>query len=282
MRKPMNDKTVLVVGGGRYGTRAARFFREQMARVIVVDSNPECPAREFVCKEDFLIRDAKDVLEFVLKVKPDLIVPTVPGHTIGKWLAEYFRLAPLPDRLPYITKRLPESLIVTFDEKDAVLISSYMGHGKICRDDCLPSPEHCALTGEPRPAPLYRLLDYAIYDAVDCGKIFTAEQLAAGIGAVRTVEFLEFFKQVKRKKPETLAVGTACQCHGILSLFQARRVCCRNGDASPACADQRDSRRISGKTRKNVILSRPLAAKPGRSDARVGQGISFRDLGKSP
>lgn len=220
MKQSMNDKTILVVGGGKYGAKACRYFREQLARVILVDNNPECQAKKFVSNEDFLIRDAEDVLEVVLEIRPDLIVPTVPGHTVGKWVKKYFHLTPFPDRLGHVTKRLPESLIMRCDEANAVLVSSFMANGKTCLADCLPSPDRCALTGEPRPAPLYRLLDYAIFDLFDCGKIFEAEQLAPGIGAIRTTEFLQFRKEVEDEKPKTIAVGTACQCHGILSLFK--------------------------------------------------------------
>ena len=216
--------TVLVVGGGKYGVKACRYFKEQKARVILVDNNPECQAREFVLKENFLTSDAKDMLELVLKIEPDFIVPAAPGHTIGKWVKEHFHLVPFPDVLQHVMKRLPQSLIVRCDEANAVLVASFMANGKICREDCLPSPEHCAVTGEPRPVPLYRLLDYAIFGLTDCGRIFAAEQLAAGIGAIRTSEILAFMQKIESKKPKTLAVGIACQCHGILSLFKDKSV----------------------------------------------------------
>jgi len=218
----MNDKTVLVIGGGKYGTNACRYFKEQMARVILVDNNPECQARQFVLDEDFLVKDAKDAWDLALSIKPDFTVPTHPGHTLGKWVGEYLHLAPFPDVLHSVLKRLPQSLVIRSNEMNAELVLSYMGNGKVCPEDCLPCPDRCTLTGEPRPAPLYKLLDYAVFDLFDCGKIIAAEQLAAGIGAIRTTEFLEFVEEIEDKKPETLAVGTACRCHGILSLFKEK------------------------------------------------------------
>lgn len=220
MKKPMNDMTVLVVGGGKYGAKACRYFKEQKARVILVDHNPECQAREFVSSEDFVVKDAKDAWDLALSIKPDFTVPTAPGHTFGKWLAECFHLKPLPDSLSKVMKRLPQSLILGCDETNAALISSYMAKGKLCREDCSPSRNRCTLTCEPRPAPLYRLLEYAIFELFDCARIFATEQIAAGIGAIRTAEILAFVQEIDSKKPKTLAVGIACQCHGILSLFK--------------------------------------------------------------
>lgn len=219
-RKTMNNKTALVIGGGNYGTKACQYFKEQKARVILVDNDPDCKAQAFVAKENFVVKDAQNAWELALKLKPDFIVPTHPGHTCGKWIREYFHLKPLPDSISKVTKRLPSSLFLGGDEPDARLIFSYMTRGKVCRDDCLPVPDQCALTGEPRPAPLYKLLEYAVFELFDCGRIFTSEQMAPGVGAIKASEFLAFMKEVEIKKPKTLAVGTACQCHGVLNLFE--------------------------------------------------------------
>jgi hypothetical protein len=220
-QKIINKKSVLVIGGGKYGTKACRFFMEQKAHVFLVDQNSDCQAKEFVAKEDFFLKDAKDAWALALKLKPDFIVPAHPGHTAGKWIREYFHLQPLADALHEVMNRLPRSLILACDIANAALITSYMTRGKLCREDCLPVPERCALTGEPRPAPLYKLLEYAVFGLFDCGKIFAAEQMAAGVGALKMEEILTFIKEVEINKPKTLAVGTACQCHGVLNLFKS-------------------------------------------------------------
>ena len=216
----VNGKTILIVGGGRYGAKACKYFKNKMAAIILVDNNPDCQARQLLSKKEFLIRDAEDILELVFKVKPDLIVPTISGHTIGNWLKEYFHLTPLPDLLEDVMSKVPQSLITRRDKTNAVLVLSFMANSRICLEDCFPPPERCALTGQPRPASLYKLLNYAIFDVVDCGKIFVTEQITGGIGAISTMEFLQFLKKVEHEQPDTLAVGTACQCHGILSLFK--------------------------------------------------------------
>lgn len=216
----MSGKIALVIGGGNYGTKACRFFKKQKARVILVDNDHECKAKVFAAKEDFILKDAKDAWGLALKLKPDFIVPTHPGHTCGKWIREYFHLRPLSDSISNVTKRIPQSLFLGCDKPNARLIFSYMTKGKLCREDCPHLTNKCSLTGEPRPAPLYRLLEYAVFGLFDCAKIFASEQMAPGVGAIKASEFLEFMKEIEIKKPKTLAVGTACLCHGVLNLFK--------------------------------------------------------------
>jgi hypothetical protein len=218
-RESMRAKTALIIGGGKYGAKAGRYFKAHKARVILVDNDPDCKAKAFAARGDFFLMDAKDAWELALKLKPDFIAPTHPGHTLGKWIGEYFHLKPLAGPLEGVMKRLPQSLVLGCDEANAALVASYMTRGRLCREDCQPAPNKCALTGEPRPAPVYNLLEYAIFDRFDCGRIFAADQLAAGIGAIKAAEFLAFMNEVEIKKPKTLAVGTACRCHGVLNLF---------------------------------------------------------------
>ena len=220
MKKTMSNKTALVIGGGNFGAKACRFFKKQNARIILVDNDPDCKAKEFVAKEDFILKDAKNAWDLALELKPDFIVPTYAEHTCGKWIREYFHLRPLSDSISDVTKRLPQSLFLGCDEPNARLIFSYMTRGKLCLEECPHLTEECVLTREPRPAPLYKLLEYAVFGLFDCAKIFASEQMAPGVGAIKASEFLEFMKEIEIKRPKTLAVGTACLCHGVLNLFR--------------------------------------------------------------
>ncbi|MDD5676365.1 MAG: hypothetical protein PHW60_00055 [Kiritimatiellae bacterium] len=220
MSATMFGKTALVIGGGKFGAKACRYFKEQHTRVILVDNDPACKAQELVAGSDFILKDAQSAWDLTLKLEPDFIVPTQPGHTCGKWIKEYFRLTPLPGVIPNVLKRIPQSLFLDCDESDARLIFSYMTRGKLCSEECPHLTNECTLTREPRPAPLYKLLEYAVFDLFDCAKIFASAQMAPGVGAIKGPEFLAFMKTVEVKKPKTLAVGTACLCHGVLNLFK--------------------------------------------------------------
>jgi hypothetical protein len=220
MTKTMRNQTALVIGGGNYGAKACRYFQAQKARVILVDNDPACKARELVAKNDFVLKDAQRAWDLVLKLKPDFIVPTNAGNTCGQWIREYFGLSPLPDLVAAVTKRLPQSLFLGFDESNAALIFSYLTRGKLCRADCPHPPTECALTHEPRPAHLSALLEYGVFELFDCAKIFVSEQMAPSVGAINASDFLAFMQEIETKKPRTLAVGTACRYHGILHLFK--------------------------------------------------------------
>ena len=222
MKESMRNKTVLVIGGGKYGLQACRHLKEQMARVILVDNNPDCLAHKIVSREDFIVKDAKEAWELALSIKPEFTVPTHPGHTFGIWLAECFQLEAHPDPLPKVMGRLPHSLILHFDETNAAVIASYMPHGKTCREDCPPFKRKCTLTNEPRPAPLNRLMEYAIFELFDCARIFATETIAPGIGGIRTADIMTFMQEIDSRAPRTLAVGIACECHGALSLFKTK------------------------------------------------------------
>jgi len=221
MNKSMGNKTVLVIGGGNFGTKACRYFKEQKARVILVDNDPACKAKGLVAKNDFILKDARSAWDLVLKLKPDFIVPTCSSHTCGSWIGKYFRLKPLSASIADVTRRLPQSLFLGCDEPNATLIFSYMTRGKLCREDCPHPPTECGLTREPRPAPLCKLLEYGVFELFDCAKIFVSEQMAPSVGAIKASDFLAFMKEIETKKPKTLAVGTACRCHGILNLFRS-------------------------------------------------------------
>ena len=216
----MRGKTALIIGGGKFGTMACQYFKEQKARIILVDNDPDCKAQAYAANKDFILKDAQNAWDLVLKLKPDFIVPTHPGHTCGKWIGKYFRLKPRPDSIPDMMKRLPQSLFLDCDEPDARLIFSYMTRGKLCPADCPHLTNECGLTHEPRPAPLYKLLEYAVFGLFDCSKIFASEQMAPGVGAIKGSDFLAFMKEIEAKKPKTLVVGTACLCHGVLNLFK--------------------------------------------------------------
>lgn len=220
MNQTMDNKTVLVIGGGHYGTKACRYFKEQKARVILVDNDPACKAKALVAKNDFVLKDAQGAWAWALELKPDFIVPTCSNHTCGSWIGKYFRLKPLSGSMSNVTGRLPPSLFLGCDEPNAKLIFSYMTRGTLCRTDCPHPSGECGLTREPRPAPLFKLLEYGVFELFDCAKIFVSEQMAPSIGAIRGSEFLAFMQEIETKKPKTLAVGTACRCHGILNLFK--------------------------------------------------------------
>jgi len=220
-RHSIRNKTTLVIGGGRFGAKACRFFRDQKARIILVDSDPACAAREFVTGNDFIRRDARAAWDLALQLKPDFIAPTMPAHTCAGWIRDYFRLKPFPDLTGKVTDRIPKSVFLRGDESDARMVLSYMSGGKLCPENCPHLSGNCDLTGEPRPAPMFKMLEYAVFGLFDRCRIFESVQMAPGVGAIDGREFRQFMNDMERQKPGTVAVGTACLCHGVLNMFES-------------------------------------------------------------
>ncbi len=217
----LKNKTVLIFGGGRYGTKAVKFAKKRnVRRVIVVDNNSYCSARKFLSTDEFIPMRKSGILNLIMEIKPDFIIPAMPGHTAGRLFREVFNLKPFPEGLAIVVRYLPQSLISRKDRATSTLVLSYMSKEKTCREDCIPPDEYCRLTKEPRPAPVYALLNYAIFRKFDINKIFVSEQISVGLGGIRTEIIIEFLNKVKKELPQTLAIGTACQCHGILNLFK--------------------------------------------------------------
>ena len=212
----LKGRKILIFGGGKYGIKALKFAKKENAKKIyVVDKNSFCHARQFLSKKEFLLLKKEAILDLIIKLNPDFIIPAMPGHTMGKLFKETFNLKPFPEGLSMLKKYLLQSLILTKSKAKSTLVLSYMPKGKTCIENCIPPDGYCRLTKEPRPTPVYALLNYAIFGKFDLGKVFISEQIAIGLGGIRTKNVLKVIDEIKEEKPKTLAIGTACQCHGI-------------------------------------------------------------------
>ena len=145
-------KLLVCLGGGYFGAKAARLGKECRARTIIIDTNPDCAAREIV----------------------DIVLT-------GQETAEAGQV----------------SLIVG----DAMEILFSILEGEV-------------------PAPMYELLEFSASEAVDYYKIFVSCQFD-GVGGVPGAVVKKTLKYLASLTPPySLAIGTSCRCHGILSLFK--------------------------------------------------------------
>ena len=238
----LEGKLVFVMGGGKFGARALKYLTAKEAKVLLVDVNPDCLASSdadiFAVdlsvvdsladgQSAFLVGDAIDYLLFLLETQvPDLVVTAVPGNVIARaveiWLSNRgCTLRPYSRAVSSVLENIPKSLVSFVDEDSAFVLVSYMPSNMRCRDDCMPPRNFCALTGRPRLASMKRLLDFSVYNHTDVLHIFTSWQLTGGLGAISGKELDFLLKQLGIiKKPFTLAIGTACDCHGVLNLLE--------------------------------------------------------------
>ena len=236
------DKLVFIMGGGKFGTKALIFLKTMEAKVLVADVNPNCIAISSIdiqadgmdileslkgSQAAFLIGKAEDLLLDLLEKRvPDLIVTAIPGNAITKIVRSWFaksgiNLKPYRQVIPKVLENIPKSLLAFRNEASGKIIVSYMNSNIQCRENCMPPKDVCALTGKPRLVPMFRLLEFSVYENVDFSCILISKQLTSGLGAIEGKELGSLLKDLdKLSPPYTLAIGIACDCHGILNLVE--------------------------------------------------------------
>ncbi len=241
----LKGKLVFVMGGGKFGTNALRYLKAKGAKVLVVDVKPDCMAKSEVNVQAaelgvsdslvdgqaaFIVGDAVGLLGALLETKmPDLVVTAIPGNAVAKvvesWLAKLgYKLEPYLEVVPKVLENIPKSLVSVVDEDSGIIVVSYMPSHMRCRENCMPPKDFCASTGRPKLTSMDRLLEFSIYNLTDTSVILTSRQLTGGLGAIDGKALHSLLKQLENtRKPYTLAIGTACDCHGILKLTKIKK-----------------------------------------------------------
>jgi len=241
----LKGKLVFVMGGGNFGTKALKYLKAKDAKVLVADINPDCMAKSEVTVQAagldvadslvdgqaaFLVGDAVELLLSLLETKvPDLVVTAIPGNAAAKvvesWLSKRgYKLEPYRTVIPRVLENIPKSLVSFVDEDYAVIVVSYMPSHMRCRENCMPPKDFCASTGRPKLTSMDKLLQFSVYNLMDTSTIFRSRQLTGGLGAIDGKELHSLLKRLDNlNKTFTLAIGTACDCHGILNLTKIKK-----------------------------------------------------------
>ena len=237
----LEGKTVFVMGGGKFGTNALRYLKTQGSKVLVVDINPNCQAQpEADIQADsldiwynlkngqpaFLCGDAyKLLLDLYETSIPDFVVTAIQGNTIANTVQNWFakkgyKTQPYIQGVPKVLDNLPKS-VVFVRENTAFIAASYMYQDNRCKTNC-PAPKNvCAVTGRPKPASMESLLKFAVFGVADLCIMFSSPLLTAGLGAIKGPDLCPLFEKLEAfPKPFILALGTACDCHGVVSLIK--------------------------------------------------------------
>ena len=242
----LKNKLTVVAGGGYFGTKAVIFAKDKCARVVVIDDKNDCEASRFVDEilEEEDIRRALnvkvgsvalfvcDAVELLVRLMgitaPDYIVPAIPGNLAGKVVKRWLEYKGLvveskSEAMKNVVKDIPESLILHCDEEVGVIITSYMSKGSLCKVPCDQPMDFCPTSGKLKIGPMHRILAYATHNKVTLSKILVGHMLGQDVGCFQGSELASFLSDTKRlKAPYSLAMGTACNCHGILNLFSIR------------------------------------------------------------
>ena len=185
MNDSVKHKTVWIIGGGKFGFKAAQALlrRQPHSRVTVVDRDPDVCRRldaydlSTVCADgaDFLIRGLKK------KPWPDWILPVIPEHLAFEYIR--FQLAATYDIRPVdipdaVTEVLPHPAGGT---KGKVFMSLA---DFTCPEDCPEPADICTYTGKKRPYRLYERLSRLQIDGF-ISVVVRSRQLLPGVGGYR-------------------------------------------------------------------------------------------------
>jgi len=217
--QPLPGNTILIIGAGRFGRRAAQGLNNgTLGPIIVVDRDPaslkgiQLPRVKTKVSEgvDFLLLRQESLNP------SDIIVPAVPMHLAFVWLTRYLYNTYHPSQVP-VPEELISGLPFTWAGKEGSLLVSYADFR--CPEDC-PEPAHfCTATGKRREVPLHGLLGrmkprgYGVH-------IIRSRQLAPGIGGYLAGDLETLLERVRNGVQKKWLIGTACRCHGTLSAME--------------------------------------------------------------
>ncbi|MBP2146361.1 hypothetical protein J2129_001815 [Methanofollis sp. W23] len=211
-------KTALVVGGGVYGAACTRYLLGEGWRCIVVDQDSLCLAARAVLMEgtdgevSFVQGGVVKALALFTSHAPDVLVPTVPFHLLASLVARSCEYVPWTGGATTAAAALPPRILVS--SLEGTLVLSYNRDGT-CLPAC-PAPPRCPATGECWPRPLHALLADALPDA----QVLESLQLGPGVGGLRGRDVAAVLACAREE--ETLVVGTACRCHGVVTALKKR------------------------------------------------------------
>ncbi|MDD4073076.1 MAG: potassium transporter [Desulfobacterales bacterium] len=213
-------KTVWIIGGGKFGLRAARVISRNNpgTDMVLIDKNPQLKrtcedmAIKFICSEavSFLHENMEK------SNAPEWIVPAIPVHVAFEWIKRELT------EMGY-----PVTVIDVPEEVERVLPNPVRGRNGafyisnadfMCPDNC-PEPETlCTFTGKPRPRILYQTLrDLRYRDFVSI--VIQSHQLAPGAGGFTPGALFEALSRIKQRSSPVF-ISTSCSCHAVMHAFR--------------------------------------------------------------
>ncbi|MEJ2271551.1 MAG: hypothetical protein P8X91_03505 [Candidatus Bathyarchaeota archaeon] len=238
----IRGKLAFVMGGGKFGTNALNYLTNEGAKVLVVDIDSNCKAISNVDilgtdlnifdtlkpgQSTFLKGDAGELLAFLLDITiPEIIVTAISGNAIARviksWLAKRkMELKPYSGIVQKVLQNIPSSLVLFFDEKSGIIVTSYMPSNMRCKENCMPPKNFCALTGRPKFASMNRILEFSLFENTNVSGILNSQQLTGGLGAINGNDLFNLLKKLDNNhKSYTLSIGVACNCHGIVNFYK--------------------------------------------------------------
>ncbi len=220
----MERDLVLILGAGRFGSRAARIMARETGRTIwLVDPSGEAleaaagpPVKRIRAGGVEFLSERADELPWEATV-----VPALPVHLAALWLCR----APgsgMRGRIVAVPEPARPGSAHVWTGDDGTLLVSFAGF--LCPEDCPEPADYCTVTGRKRPVPMYELLRSLSAPGFNV-HVIRSRQLAPGLGGYKLRDLSEMLERVIKAGPGDWLVGTACRCHGALTAVHMEDTC---------------------------------------------------------
>jgi len=210
---------VWIIGGGKFGLRAAKTLRKKqpLTNLIIVEKE------KTVCRQlerlgfEAVCKDGIQYLERNLASAhyPDWIVPAIPLHTAYEWIRTKLSKSHNVQKIA-----VPEDFVTELPHPiNAETGRLYISIADFkCPENCPEPDEICTHTGKPRLMVLHEFLK-SIQPKDLKTIVIRSHQLAPGVGGYTPRALFAALKEIEAAQRPIL-IGTACSCHGVMDAFK--------------------------------------------------------------
>lgn len=209
-----------ILGAGRFGSLAVERLASRPGGPTMVAVDREACRLETLDLA-LVARVRADAIEFLLTREgngSEWIVPAVPKHVAFRWLGRRLSRMATVSFLP-VPQALDRQVPNPWRDHAGSLYTSFATFR--CPDTCEEPEGRCSLTGRPRVADLFVLLENAEVPGHRL-LVVRSHQLAPGVGGYRLRALWELLEQVQATEMPVL-VATACRCHGVVHALRWHR-----------------------------------------------------------
>ena len=211
----MNPSPYLIIGGGHFGSRAAKQLLKKKSdpKIIAVDKNRNAVKKLSHLPVETVVDDGLSYLSQFLSEgqTANYIIPSVPFHLAFEFIL--LRLKPFGARRAKVPSLsgLPNSET----GKTGDLYTSFADF--LCPEDCPEPSRYCTVTRKKREKPLYDILREL--KGPFKTRVIISQPLAIGVGGFQPKELLALLEDVKKQKNsrDLILISTASRCHGVTS-----------------------------------------------------------------